>query len=123
MQSTGQASTHAMSLVPMQGSAITYAIESVSPARDSVGSRALVRIAAEEISLSIPQPRERAQTNGRDGQIRTADLSLRRRPLYPSELRPHFRTTSDSKPLIPIARPKNYPIQDDHETGPVSNTR
>ena len=25
---------------------------------------------------------------GRDGQIRTADLSLRRRPLYPSELRP-----------------------------------
>src|SRR6266850_7107012 len=26
---------------------------------------------------------------GRDGQIRTADLSLRRRPLYPSELRPH----------------------------------
>jgi hypothetical protein len=27
--------------------------------------------------------------DGRDGQIRTADLSLRRRPLYPSELRPH----------------------------------
>src|SRR5260370_25937883 len=27
--------------------------------------------------------------SGRDGQIRTADLSLRRRPLYPSELRPH----------------------------------
>jgi hypothetical protein len=26
--------------------------------------------------------------SGRDGQIRTADLSLRRRPLYPSELRP-----------------------------------
>jgi hypothetical protein len=26
---------------------------------------------------------------GRDGQIRTADLSLRRRPLYPTELRPH----------------------------------
>ena len=25
---------------------------------------------------------------GRHGQIRTADLSLRRRPLYPSELRP-----------------------------------
>src|SRR3954464_14300119 len=30
MQSTGQASTHAVSLVPMQGSAITYAIE-ISP--------------------------------------------------------------------------------------------
>lgn len=28
--------------------------------------------------------------SGRDGQIRTADLSLRRRPLYPSELRPHI---------------------------------
>src|ERR1700730_17857199 len=28
-------------------------------------------------------------SGGRDGQIRTADLSLRRRPLYPSELRPH----------------------------------
>src|SRR4030088_980052 len=27
--------------------------------------------------------------SGRDGQLRTADLSLRRRPLYPSELRPH----------------------------------
>src|ERR1700723_2341584 len=26
--------------------------------------------------------------SGRDGRIRTADLSLRRRPLYPSELRP-----------------------------------
>src|SRR5271155_4589529 len=28
--------------------------------------------------------------SGRDGQIRTADLSLRRRPLYPSELRPRI---------------------------------
>src|SRR5665213_1557767 len=28
--------------------------------------------------------------SGRDGQIRTADLSLRRRPLYPSELRPRM---------------------------------
>src|SRR5450755_1425433 len=38
--------------------------------------------------------------SGRDGQIRTADLSLRRRPLYPSELRP--RTRSDcSKALVP----------------------
>ena len=27
--------------------------------------------------------------SGRDGRIRTADLSLRRGPLYPSELRPH----------------------------------
>ncbi len=26
---------------------------------------------------------------GGNGQIRTADLSLRRRPLYPTELRPH----------------------------------
>ena len=26
---------------------------------------------------------------GRNGQIRTADLPLRRRPLYPSELRSH----------------------------------
>ena len=32
---------------------------------------------------------------GGDGQIRTADLSLRRRPLYPSELRP--RLVLDSK--------------------------
>src|ERR1019366_6065602 len=30
-----------------------------------------------------------SEKSGRDGQIRTADLSLRRRPLYPSELRPH----------------------------------
>lgn len=29
-------------------------------------------------------------THGRDGQIRTADLPLRRRPLYPSELRPRL---------------------------------
>lgn len=28
--------------------------------------------------------------SGRNGQIRTADLPLRRRPLYPSELRPHL---------------------------------
>src|SRR5947209_6769528 len=27
--------------------------------------------------------------SGRNGQIRTADLPLRRRPLYPAELRPH----------------------------------
>src|ERR1019366_7386812 len=27
--------------------------------------------------------------SGRDGQVRTGALSLRRRPLYPSELRPH----------------------------------
>ena len=33
------------------------------------------------------------QMSGRDGQIRTADLSLRRRPLYPSELRPRAATT------------------------------
>ena len=33
--------------------------------------------------------RLRSEKSGRDGQIRTADLSLRRRPLYPSELRPH----------------------------------
>src|SRR5258708_6594346 len=35
--------------------------------------------------LALPTRRKA----GRDGQIRTADLSLRRRPLYPSELRPH----------------------------------
>ena len=35
MQSTGQASMHAVSLVPMQGSAITYAIRISTPARDS----------------------------------------------------------------------------------------
>ena len=29
----------------------------------------------------------RKRWDGRHGQIRTADLSLRRRPLYPSELR------------------------------------
>ena len=36
---------------------------------------------------------------GRDGQIRTADLSLRRRPLYPSELRPREWRLPDSKTL------------------------
>src|SRR5450756_3027647 len=34
-------------------------------------------------------PLQASEKSGRDGQIRTADLSLRRRPLYPSELRPH----------------------------------
>ncbi len=34
--------------------------------------------------------RLRSRDAGRDGQIRTADLSLRRRPLYPSELRPRI---------------------------------
>src|ERR1039458_3090627 len=34
MQSTGQASTQAVSLVPMQGSAITYAMDIFSPVRD-----------------------------------------------------------------------------------------
>src|ERR1035437_4590928 len=34
-------------------------------------------------------PLQVSEKSGRDGQIRTADLSLRRRPLYPSELRPH----------------------------------
>ena len=31
--------------------------------------------------------------SGRNGQIRTAGLPLRRRPLYPSELRPHFASS------------------------------
>ena len=35
---------------------------------------------------------------GRDGQIRTADLSLRRRPLYPSELRPRKCKSSSGRP-------------------------
>src|ERR1022692_4368525 len=34
---------------------------------------------------------------GRDGQIRTADLSLRRRPFYPSELRPHSYLRSEER--------------------------
>src|SRR5712671_6411511 len=38
-----------------------------------------------------------AAGNGRDGQIRTADLSLRRRPLYPSELRPRTDV-----PIVPF---------------------
>jgi hypothetical protein len=35
MQSTGHASTHAVSLVPMQGSAITYAISAFSPMKSA----------------------------------------------------------------------------------------
>src|SRR5262252_3026487 len=45
---------------------------------------------------------EESERFGRDGQIRTADLSLRRRPLYPSELRPrlipeHFLLTKSPR--------------------------
>ena len=35
-------------------------------------------------------PNASPKLSGRDGQIRTADLSLRRRPLYPTELRPRL---------------------------------
>src|SRR5437899_3011312 len=38
---------------------------------------------------SVEKKEERG-LRGRDGRIRTADLSLRRRPLYPSELRPRI---------------------------------
>ena len=38
--------------------------------------------------------------DGRDGQIRTADLSLRRRPLYPSELRPRIALDCISAPAL-----------------------
>src|SRR5271154_1715296 len=41
----------------------------------------------------------RDRVGSRDGQIRTAALSLRRRPLYPSELRPHTR--SDCSKALP----------------------
>jgi hypothetical protein len=47
----------------------------------------------------LPQPGrlDRAFVgSGRNGQIRTADLPLRRRPLYPAELRPHFVCVSHS---------------------------
>src|SRR5579862_7540488 len=62
--------------------------------------------------------------SGRDGQIRTADLSLRRRPLYPSELRPrnhsnlilnHFRCKHvwvDKLPVAP-AYLGNMPTQEE----------
>jgi hypothetical protein len=46
---------------------------------------------AQRLSLCAPRAVAAlpvAGWDGRDGQIRTADLSLRRRPLYPSELRP-----------------------------------
>ena len=43
------------------------------------------------------------EIGGRDGQIRTADLSLRRRPLYPSELRPHTDPLSRNS-LEPLLR-------------------
>src|ERR1035438_5601117 len=46
MQSTGQASTQAVSLVPMHGSAITYAIDSLSPwaVRNSTEPHILARM-------------------------------------------------------------------------------
>jgi hypothetical protein len=47
-----------------------------------------VTLARIETSLSGLKYRQLLKRSGRDGQIRTADLSLRRRPLYPSELRP-----------------------------------
>ena len=46
-------------------------------------------------SAFLPAERKRivaSRGNGRNGQIRTADLPLRRRPLYPSELRSHDST-------------------------------
>src|ERR1019366_6648723 len=47
------------------------------------------RYATEVSRFLRPAGRGGSGKSGRDGQIRTADLSLRRRPLYPSELRPH----------------------------------
>ncbi len=40
--------------------------------------------------------------HGRDGQIRTADLPLRRRPLYPSELRPHDNRYKQSTNVLDL---------------------
>ena len=44
---------------------------------------------------AIRYPRE---ADGGNGQIRTAGLPLRRRPLYPAELRPHARSLHCSLP-------------------------
>src|SRR5579859_245001 len=54
------------------------------------------------------------QLGGRDGQIRTADLSLRRRPLYPSELRPrggHNSILPAPQPLLSDIAPVLHAIE------------
>src|SRR5580700_4171471 len=56
------------------------------------------RASRPRLGQSLPKRRRgrRHCGSGRHGQIRTADLSLRRRPLYPSELRAH------SVPIVPF---------------------
>src|SRR4030088_1660875 len=54
--------------------------------------------------------------SGRDGQIRTADLSLRRRPLYPSELRPRTNFIVTSEPLRANIAPVMHALEVDHLT-------
>ena len=44
-------------------------------------------------------PPASGKRSGRDGQIRTADLPLRRRPLYPSELRPRRHNCTSLPPF------------------------
>src|SRR5208282_852253 len=64
MQSTGQASTQAVSLVPMQGSAIMYAIESDTP--QALGSvmgltiLARTRLSAQTAPLSSRFPKSQS---------------------------------------------------------------
>src|SRR5678816_3905375 len=60
MQSTGHTSTHAVSLVPMQGSVITYAILSsrsqpFSPAHCRESGRSVARIVLQVLRSSGPQ--------------------------------------------------------------------
>src|SRR5215469_6728566 len=57
----------------------------------ATGGRAMGGIAP---GLTIGEDASGTRSCGRDGQIRTADLSLRRRPLYPSELRPRLNDCS-----------------------------
>ena len=61
MQSTGQASTHAVSLVPMQGSAITYAMI-VFPARDRRYHRAIGKNKGGSIRLRLERRRGEASS-------------------------------------------------------------
>src|SRR5947209_11417271 len=56
--------------------------------------------------------------SGRNGQIRTADLPLRRRPLYPAELRPHVDWSLSilnisSHQLFTDVGPELHPVKSD----------
>ena len=59
-------------------------------------------------------------TRGRDGQIRTADLPLRRRTLYPAELRPHVSLTLQPQAVFVSRAPALQALAPDVRAGSAS---